>query len=89
MQLTHLRAARTYQDWGNRLLEGTNNLVHTKTQEKGAVTPTRDGPRLAQGCPGVSGGSMGRRWPAADLGALSVAVAAWDLLKEFAIIFIT
>ena len=28
------------QDWGNRLLEGTkNNLVHTRTQDKGAVTP--------------------------------------------------
>ena len=28
-------------------------------------------------------------WPAAGLGALSVAVHAWDLLKEVAIIFIT
>ena len=27
------------QDWGNRLLEGKNNLVSTRTQEKGAVTP--------------------------------------------------
>ena len=27
------------QHWGNRLLEGTNNPVHTRTQEKGAVTP--------------------------------------------------
>ena len=32
---------------------------------------------------------MGRRWPAAGLGALSVAVYAWDLLKEVSIIFIT
>ena len=28
-------------------------------------------------------------WPAAGLGALSVAVHAWDLLKEVTIIFIT
>ena len=32
---------------------------------------------------------MGQQWPAAGLGALSVAVHAWDLLKEVAIIFIT
>ena len=31
---------------------------------------------------------MGQWWPAARLGALSVAVPAWDLLKEVAIIFI-
>ena len=35
------------QDWGNRLLEGTKkNLVHTKTQEKGAMTPQEDDPEL-------------------------------------------
>ena len=32
---------------------------------------------------------MGQRWPAAGLGALSVAVHAWNLLKEVTIIFIT
>ena len=32
---------------------------------------------------------MGWWWPAAGLGAVSVAVYAWDLLKEVAIIFIT
>ena len=32
---------------------------------------------------------MGRWWPAAALGALSVAGHAWDLLKEVAIILIT
>ena len=32
---------------------------------------------------------MGQWWPAAGLGALSVAVCAWDLLKEVTIIFIT
>jgi len=32
---------------------------------------------------------MGPWWPAAGLGAMRVAVHAWDLLKEVAIIFIT
>ena len=35
------------------------------------------------------GRGMGQGWPAAGLGALSVAVHAWDLLKEVTIIFIT
>ena len=33
------------QVWGNRLLEGTNNnLVCSRTQEKGAVTPKETDP---------------------------------------------
>ena len=32
---------------------------------------------------------MGQWWPAAELGAMSVAVPAWDLLKEVTVIFIT
>ena len=32
---------------------------------------------------------VGRWWPAAGLGALTVAVHAWDLLREVSIIFIT
>ena len=35
------------------------------------------------------GRGMGGQWPAAGSGALSVAVHAWDLLKEVVIIFIT
>ena len=34
------------QVWGNRLLEGTNNLVYTRTQEKGAVTSQETDPDL-------------------------------------------
>ena len=33
------KAARTYTGLGNRLLEGTNRTLCTRTQEKGAVTP--------------------------------------------------
>ena len=61
--------------------------MHTRTQEKGAVTPQETGPDLPVGVQ-ESGGGVGRRWPAAGLGALSAAVQAWDLLKEVAIIFI-
>ena len=49
--------------------------------------PTRDWPRLACECPGVSGGGVGQWWLATGSGARSEAVQAWDLLKEVAIIF--
>ena len=42
------------QDWGNRLLEGTKNFVHTRTQEIGAVIPyetNQDLPVSAQESP--------------------------------------
>ena len=39
--------------------------------------------------PGVSSRDMGQWWPAAGLGAVSIAVHAWDLLKKVTIIFIT
>ena len=47
--------------------------------------------RLTQICLGVSRSlwqSMGCLWPAARLGALSVAAHEWDILKEVTIIFI-
>ena len=34
------------QDWGNRLLEGTNKTVCKRNQEKGAVTPQETGTDL-------------------------------------------
>ena len=46
----HHRAARTYTGLGNRLLEGTNRTLCTRTQEKGTVTPQETDPDL----PGVS-----------------------------------
>ena len=52
------------------------------------MTPQETNPDLNE-CPEVSSGGVGWQWPAAGLGALSVAVPAWDLLKEVAIIFIT
>ena len=52
------------QDWGNRLLEGTNRTLCTRTQEKGAVTQQEadpDFPRSIQESPAevwVSGGLL-------------------------------
>ena len=66
----------------------TKPCAHLDPGERSS-DPTKDWPRLARECPGVSGGGMGQWWPAAGSGALSVAVHAWDLLKEFTIIFIT
>ena len=58
------------------------------TQEKGAVTPQETDSDMTVSVQ-ESGGDVGRRWPAAGLGALSVSMPAWDLLKEVTIIFIT
>ena len=47
--------------------------------------PTGDLPLGVQ----ESGEGMGQWWPAAGLGAQTVAVHAWDLLREVTIMFIT
>ena len=62
-------------------------LVCTRTQEKGAVTPEETDSDLPVSV--QESLVVGQRWPAAGSGAPSVAVRAWDLLKEVAIIFIT
>ena len=77
---------RTSTGLGKQTLGGhKQNLVHTRTQEKGAVTPKE----AARECLGVSGRGLVQPWPVAGLGALSVAVHAWDCLKEVTITFIT
>ena len=77
------------QEWGNRLLEGTDRtFVRTRTQEKGAVTPHETDPDLpvnvqeSRPDAWVSSGQL-QGW------GQSVALRAWDLLKEVAIFFIT
>ena len=78
--LTHHRTARTSTGLGKQTLDRhKRNLLHTRTQEKGAVTPQETDPDLP-GSVQVSGGGVGRRAPAAGWG---------HLLKEVAIIFIT
>ena len=77
------------QDWEiDSWRAQTGPCVHQDPGERSS-DPTRDGPRLACECPRVSSRDEGLWWPAAGLGALSVAVHSWDLLKEVTIIFIT
>ena len=87
--LTHHRSARTDTGLGKETLGGhKQNLVLIRTQEKGSVAPQETDPDLPMSVQ-ESGRSVGQQWPAAALGALSVAVSAWELLKEAAIVFIT
>ena len=74
---------------GEQTLGGCKqNLVHQDPGERSS-DPTRDWPRLARECPGVSSRGVGRCWPASGLGALSVEMPAWNPLKEVPIVFIT
>ena len=85
----HHRTTRTYTGLGKQTLGGhKQNLVHTRTQEKGAETARETDPDLRMSVQ-ESGRGVGQRWPAAGSGALRAAVHAPDLLKEVAIIFIT
>ena len=60
----------------------------TRTQDKGAVTPTRDGPDLPVSVQeSLVEVWMDQWWPAAGSEALRAAVCAGDLLKEVTIIF--
>ena len=80
------------QDRGNRDLESAHTRkirVYTRIQEKGAVTPQEADLELPMCVQRVSGRGVGWQWPGEGSRALSVAVPAWDLLKEVAIIFIT
>ena len=81
---------RTYTELGKQTLGGhKQNLVHTRTQEKGAVTPKETDPKL----PVSVQESLAEVWVGGSLllgqGAMCAAVSAQDLLKEVAIIFIT
>ena len=70
-------------------MEGTNRTLCTRIQDKGALTLQETDPGLSmsvQESPAeawFSGGLL------QGVGALSVAVHSWDLLKEVPIIFIT
>ena len=72
------------QDWETDSGRAQQHPVH---QDPGKMSsdPTGDCPRLACGCPGVSDVGMGWWWPAAGLGARTVAVHSWDPLREVTI----
>ena len=76
--LTTSQSSQNYIGLGNGLWEGTSRTLCTWSKEKGAVTPQETVLDLPL-CMGVSGRGVGWWWPAARLGALSVAVHAWDL----------
>ena len=77
------------QDWGNRILKGTDKTLYTPgPRRKEQWPPQKTDPDLPV-CPGISSRSMGQQWIAAGSEAVSTAVSAGDLSKEVAIIFIT
>ena len=81
---------RTFTGLGKQTLGGhKQNLVHTWTQEKGAVTPQETDPVLPVNAQESLARGMGQQWPAPGLGVLNITVCAQDLLKEVTIIFIT
>ena len=55
------RAVRTYTGLGKQTLGGQKqNFVHTRTQEKGAMTSQETDPDLPVECPGVSSEGIGQ-----------------------------
>ena len=76
------------QDWETGSWRAQQNIVHKDPGERNSDT-TGYCPGLNCGCLGVSCEGMGQWWPAAGLGAWTVAGHAWTLLRKFAIIFIT
>ena len=83
------RVARTYTGLGKQSLGGhKQNLVHTRTQEKGAVTPQETDPEL----PVSAQGSQWRQGSAVaccGVGSTECSSSTRDPLKEVTIIFIT
>ena len=80
---------RTSTGLGKQTLGGhKQSLVHTRTAEKGAVTPQETDPDL----PVTIQKSLAEAWVGGGLvqgqGQLSAAVRAQDLLEEVTIIFI-
>ena len=59
------------QDWGQTLGGHKQNLVCTRTQEKGAATPQETDPDLLMSV--QEGGGVGQQWPATGEGALGAA----------------
>ena len=66
---------RTYKGQGKQTLGGhKQNLVHTRTQEKGAVTPQETESDFPVTVWGVFCGGIAQQWPAVGSGALAAAV---------------
>ena len=61
------------QGWENRLGGHKQNLVHTRAQEKGAVTPQDTEPDWPVSLQESSSG-LGQQWPALGAGTLTTTV---------------
>jgi len=77
------------QDWGNKLLEGTNKTVCDQEPGKRRNVLTSDWVRHACECPGIFGGGMGWQRHSVESGDLNTTVLAQVLSKEVSITFIT
>ena len=62
--LTHHKASRAYTGLRNRLWEGTDRTLWAPGPRGRSSDPTRDWPRLAHECPGISRRGMGWQCPA-------------------------
>ena len=75
------------QDWGNKLLEGTNKpLADQEPKQRNGVS-TRS--KLACECPAVSSRCVDQQWPAVGSETLNTTMCAQALLKEATITIIT
>ena len=82
LPLTHRRAGRTDTGLGKQTLGGhKQNLVHTRTQEKGAVAPQEADPDLPMRVQESRGG-MGQQWSASGLGAQRIFIYNGILLSH-------
>ena len=81
---------RTYTGLGKQTFGGhKQNLMGTRIQKKGGVTPQETDPDLPVSVQESPVEAVGWWWPAAGSRVLCTAVHGGDLLKEAAIIFIT
>ena len=85
----HHRAARTYTGLRKQTFKGHKQKLCIPGTRKKEQWSHRRLTQTSCECPGDSDRGVGWWWPAAGLGALSLAVHAWDLLKEVTIVFIT
>ena len=76
------------QHWEIDSRKAQQKLLHQGPKERSS-DPAGDCPRLACGCQGIFNGGVGWWWLATILGALSIALYAWDLLWKVTLIFIT
>ena len=76
------------QDWETDSWRAQTEPCAHQDPEKVAMTPQETNPDFPMSVQEFPMEVLGQEWPDAGLGALSIALHAWDLLKEVTIIFI-